>query len=108
MVISYKSANKKEAKAQITQLRNIGEGGMAFGADRKFEPGEILEFYIRLPLASEAVKIKGKVADSCMMSSDLFCLTRVEFIEVNEEAKKKIRQAVEYIKKELSRDNEDN
>jgi hypothetical protein len=85
---------------KIQQLRNISEGGIAFRSEEEFNPGEVLELFIRVPTVNQAISAKGRVAGSCRISRDIFCETRVVFTEISEEAKKRIKDSIEQFKKQ--------
>jgi Tfp pilus assembly protein PilZ len=67
----------------LSQTKNLSEGGMAFNANVKFNPGAQLVLNLRIPLAPEPVKIIGQVVESSEAGKNIY-YTRVKFVNIDE------------------------
>lgn len=94
-VISYKELFDVNVKFDLSQTKNIGEGGILFTSDKIYQKGAILELKIRFPDFSDFVTLKGKVVDSKSIGKGIMTDTRVSFIDTEEKVKEAIKKIVE-------------
>ena len=80
----------------VTQAKNISEGGMLITTSRPFEPSTNLSLKINLPTVAEPVQMTGTVIESRQLHQNLIYLTRLEFSGIDEQKRKAIQQTVEY------------
>ncbi|MEK6733136.1 MAG: PilZ domain-containing protein [Candidatus Omnitrophota bacterium] len=95
-VISYTPVKSEKLKFDISQTRNLSEGGLLFTADRMFQKGVVLKLKLRLPQFSDYVVLKVQVIDSIELAENLMYETRVKFMEVDQKVKEVIRKRVDY------------
>ena len=53
-ILSYKVRGKEE-KHEVSQIKNISEGGMLFTTSKDFLPQTILEIELKTPVSAKAV-----------------------------------------------------
>lgn len=92
-VVSYNQI-EPEPKADISQTKNISEGGILFTADKFFKTGSVLQIKIRLPDASDYSTIKVQVVDSVQLVKDFMYDTRAKFLDIRPEERALIRKIV--------------
>ena len=91
-VVSYAPIKGEEIKFDVSQTRNLSEGGLLFIADRRFEKQTILKIKLRLPEFSDYVIVKGHVLGSEQIAKGLIYETRVQFIEMDQKVKDAIKR----------------
>jgi PilZ domain len=95
-VISYTPVKSEKVKFDISQTRNLSEGGLLFITDRIFQKGVVLKLKLRLPQFSDYVVLTVQVIDSIELVKNLMYETRSRFIEVDQKVKEVIRKLVDY------------
>lgn len=95
-IVSYREISSAGLKFDVSQTKNISEGGLLFTTNRKFPKGVILELKIRLPQFSDFVTLNVQVVDSGDVGGGLIADTRVKFISVKEDVKKAIKEIIDY------------
>ena len=80
----------------ISQTKNICEGGMAFTTSQPFTPQTNLTLKIKLPITNEPVQITGTVIESKEISPRFIYFTRVSFAEIDEQKRRAIQQTIAY------------
>ena len=95
-VVSYTPVKSEKLKCDISQTRNLSEGGLLFITDRMFQKGVILKLKLRLPDFSDYVVLKVQVIDSKELAENLMYETRVSFTEIDQKVKEVIRKLVDY------------
>jgi len=93
-VVSYAPIKGEEIKFDISQTRNLSEGGLLFIADRKFEKETILKIKLRLPEFSDYVIVKARVVGSGQTAKGLMHEIRVQFVEIDQKIKDAIKRLV--------------
>ena len=93
-VVSYRILEDVDS-ADLSQTKNISEGGMLLTTNRKFEKGTLLMLNLRLPFIEEKIELIGRVLESKEIVKDLIYETRLCFVEVPEETRQKIRATVQ-------------
>ncbi len=98
LTLQYCSELDKEKNIWITaMIRDISEGGVSFCADKNFLTGEILALRIKFPLNPfQYTELKGKNVYSQELTMGMY-LIHLEFIELQEEQKKVIKEYLTWI-----------
>jgi len=89
-------SNDSLVDRDVTQTKNISEGGLLLTTSKPFEPSTSLSLKINLPTFADPVQITGTVLESRQIHSNLVYLTRLEFSAMDEQKRKAIQQTVEY------------
>jgi c-di-GMP-binding flagellar brake protein YcgR len=97
-VVSYVPVEGEELKSDISQTKNLSEGGLLFVSDRAFEKGITLKIKLRLPEFSDYVIIKAKVVDSKKIGKGTMYNIGAQFVEVEQKVKDAIKRLVEHAK----------
>jgi hypothetical protein len=94
-IVSYRIMNQSEG-IDITQTKNICQGGMLLTTNCKFDPGTSLAVEIRLPFEKDPIMLIGRVIDSQEITKDLIYDTRLEFMAIDENHRSIINKTVDY------------
>ena len=94
-IVSYRVYEEVD-NYDLTQTKNVGEGGMLLTTNRKFNPGTVLSIDIRLPFLIEPLNLKGRVLDSKQIVKNLIYDTRLQLMDVNEDVKEVINKTVTF------------
>ncbi len=81
--------------ADLSQTKNISEGGMLLTTNRSFPAGTLLSLYLRLPFVEEKLELTGRVLESKEVVKDLIYETRLCFLETPQEVLRRIKETVE-------------
>ena len=92
-IVSYKILDDVN-NADLSQTKNISEGGMMLTTDRAFPEGTLLSLYVRLPFVDEKIELSGRVLGSKEIVKGLIYETRVCFLETPKEVLERIRDVV--------------
>ncbi|MDO8602768.1 MAG: PilZ domain-containing protein [Candidatus Omnitrophota bacterium] len=95
-IVSYAIVKGEDLKFDVSQTRNLSEGGLLFMSDREFEKGAILKIKLRLPEFSDYVTVRTQVIESTQLVKDIMYDTRVKFIEVEQKVRESIRKLVDH------------
>lgn len=95
-VVSYVPIKGEDLKFDVSQTKDLSEGGLLFISDRQFEKDIVLKIKLRLPEFSDYVIIKAQVIDSIQLSKGIMHETRVKFVDVEEKVKEAIRRLVDH------------
>lgn len=92
-VVSY-CAREESPYYNISQMRNISQGGAVFTADKDFSPGMVLTLIMRFPfLLGKKIEAQARVVDSKKRKASLYEI-RVEFVDLDEEIFRKIGEFI--------------
>ncbi len=91
-IVSYR-ATEPRSDFDLSQTKDISQGGLFITTSRKFDKGAHLAMLIRLPFFSERVELIGRVVESQGRAS--FYETHVVFKDSDEEFIKKLRDFIE-------------
>jgi c-di-GMP-binding flagellar brake protein YcgR len=94
-VVSYAPIKGEEVKFDVSQTRDLSEGGLLFIADKKFENGTMLKIKLRLPEFADYVIVKAQVVGSDQVAKGLMHKARVQFIEMDQKVKDAIKRLVD-------------
>ena len=82
LVVSYRVKNFA-SDYDISQSKNVSQGGMLLTTNRQFGPGELLLMTLRLPFMPDAMEVTGRVVASTEIVRDLIYDTRIQFANLN-------------------------
>jgi len=100
-VVSYRIYGDPN-NIDISQTKNVSEGGMLLTTNRAFDRGTVLAIEIRLPLFPEPIRLLGKILQSKMIARNLIYETRLSFSYMDDHSKQFVRNTVNHFsKKEL-------
>ena len=94
-VVAYKVKNK-EGKREVSQIKDISEGGMFFTTSEDFLPGTILEVELKTPISIMGISLSAKVIESKLVVDGLIYNTRVSFIELDGSSKVLLKETVDF------------
>ena len=95
-VVNYRDISVAYPKSDISQTRNISEGGLLFTTDKEFKKDTVLKLRLRLPDSSDYIDIKVRVVGSIQRLKNIMYETRVRFIGITDEGKDGIKKIVEH------------
>jgi len=95
-IVSYAPIRGEDLKFDVSQTKDLSEGGLLFISDRQFEKDIVLKIKLRLPEFSDYVIIKAQVIDSIQLSKGIMHETRVKFVDVEQKVKEAIRRLVDH------------
>jgi hypothetical protein len=85
----------------ISQTKNISEGGMALTTSQPFTPHTNLTLNIKLPITETPVLVTGTVMESKEISPRFIYYTRVAFCEIDEPKRRAIQQTIAYYARKI-------
>jgi len=94
-IVSYRIVDEAD-NVDITQTKNIGQGGMLLTTNIAFEKGIKLAVEIRLPFEKDPILLVGRVIVSTEISKNLIYDTRLEFINIDEKQSFSINKTVNF------------
>jgi hypothetical protein len=94
-IVSYSPMEGETIKSDISQTKNLSEGGLLFISDREFEKDSMLKVKLRLPEFSDYVVVKMKVIASKKVAKGMMYDIRAQFIEVEQKVRDAIKRLVE-------------
>lgn len=95
-IVSYAPIKGEDLKFDISQTKNLSEGGLLFISDRKFEKDIVLKIKLRLPEFSDYVIVKARVVDSIQLAKGIMCETRVVFVDIDKNVREAIRRLADH------------
>ena len=95
-IMTYCLKSSPQKKIEITQLKNIGLGGMCFITTQKFEPSTLLQIELKTPYITDTTLLEGHVLESHEKIINMLYETRLEFVHINTEAQYLLTQLMEY------------
>ena len=96
-VVSYTAISPADSKFDLSQTKDVSEGGLLFIADRKFEKGTVLKIKLRLPEFLDYVIVKVEVLGSTLTGKTRSSYeTRARFVEIDQKVKEAIKKQADY------------
>ncbi len=89
LVVSYRGKGI-DSSYDISQSKNLSQGGMLLTTNRQFSGGALLTMTLRLPHMPDAIEVLGKVVMSKEIVRDLIYDTHVQFARLDEGARKQL------------------
>ncbi len=68
----------------LSQTKNVSQGGMLFTTNKLFDKGICLAITIRFPFVPQKIEVLGIVIDSKEKVRDLIYETRIKFLDIDE------------------------
>lgn len=99
-VLSYFTQTHPDKKIEITQLKNISQGGMCFITTQSFAPDTALSIELKTPFISETTCLQGRVLKSHEKAEGLLYETRLQFTELSPHGQFLLDKLIEFIVKE--------
>jgi len=88
-VISY-HLQTEDANYDLTQTKNVSQGGMLLTTNRKFEKGTRLDMVMQFPFSDDKIRVVGEVVGSKEVIKDLIYETRLMFYDLKDQWSKKL------------------
>ena len=95
-ILSYFEKTNPQEKFELTQLKDIGKGGLRFITTRKFAPGTLLGIELKTPYISETTYLEGEVLDCIEKVKNMIYETRLQFTLLNTQAEFILNKLIEY------------
>ncbi|MBU2102022.1 MAG: PilZ domain-containing protein [Candidatus Omnitrophota bacterium] len=83
-VVSYRVKEVPDGY-DLSQTKNVSQGGILLTTNRKFEKGTLLAMSIRFPFVAKRIEVTGEVVDSREVVRDLIYETRINFRDLDTE-----------------------
>ena len=93
-VISYRIKEMVDGY-DLTQSKNVSQGGMLLTTNRLFNKGTFLAMTIRFPLIPQKIDVTGEVVHSREVVRDLIYETRIKFLDLDEEFFQKLGEFIQ-------------
>jgi hypothetical protein len=93
LVVSYR-VKEFVSDYDISQSKNVSQGGMLLTTNREFGPGDLLLMTLRLPFMPDAMEVTGQVVGSREIVRDLIYDTRVRFDGLDGRSVSRLREFV--------------
>ena len=97
-VVSYRIYGDPD-HIDISQTKNISEGGIMLTTNCAFEAGTVLAIEIRLPFVPNPIRLLGKVLESSEVAHNLIYETRLVFTYMDDQSKTMVKHTVDYFSK---------
>ncbi|MCJ7833331.1 MAG: PilZ domain-containing protein [Deltaproteobacteria bacterium] len=97
-VVSYKIKRIPD-HYDLSQTKNVGQGGMLLTTNQKFAPGTQLILTVKFPFVPQRIEIEDTVVDSREVAKNMIYETRLSFIRLN---KKFFQELGKFIEERLS------
>ncbi len=83
-IVSYR--NKYIPKDyDLSQTKNVSQGGLVLTTNKKFAPGTQLALTIKFPFVPQRVEVLGNVVDSKEIVKDNIYETRLSFVDLQDD-----------------------
>ena len=89
LVVSYRG-RAVGSSYDISQSKNLSQGGMLLTTNRAFMGGALLIMTLRLPQMPDAIEVVGKVVLSKEIVRELIYDTHVQFARLDDHARKQL------------------
>ena len=99
-VVSYRIKETPNG-FDLSQTKNVSQGGMLLTTNRVFDEGTLLSMTIRFPLIPQKIEVTGVVVGSKEVVRDLLYETRIKFLDLDQDFFMKLGQ---FIKENLKDD----
>jgi hypothetical protein len=95
-ILSYFDKAHPDEKFELTQLKNIGKGGMCFITSREFTQGTKMGIELTTPYLAETTYLEGTVQESHEKIRGMIYETRIMFESLNSGAEYLLAELVEF------------
>lgn len=93
-VVSYR-IQKAPDNYDLSQTKNVSQGGLLVTTNRKFEKGIFLAITIRFPFIMQRIEVTGQVVESKEVVRNLIYETRVRFLDLDTEFFRKLGEFID-------------
>jgi hypothetical protein len=97
-VVSYRIYGDPD-NVDISQTKNVGEGGIMLTTNRAFDSSTVLAIEIKLPFVPDPIRLLGKVIESKEIARNLIYETRLVFSYMDDQSKQIVKHTVDYFSK---------
>lgn len=94
-IISFYDKHDPEKKHDLTQIKNIGWGGMCFSSSKPYKPGTSLSIESQTSYLDDPVHLEGVVIESCEKVPDLLYVQHLAFHKLNSQAEFVLKKIIE-------------
>jgi hypothetical protein len=84
----------------LSQTKNVGQGGVLLTTNRKFTPGTLLTLMVKFPFVQQRLEVSAIVVDSKEVAKNLIYETRLSFSDLD---KKFFQELGEFIGERLGK-----
>ena len=95
-ILSYFDKVNPNQKYELTQLKNISQGGVCFITTQAFQKGKMIGIELRTPYLTDTTYLEGEVLQSHEKVKNMLYETRLEFRGVNSQAEFLLSKLIEY------------
>ena len=95
-VLHYFEKSAPSKQFEITQLKNIGMGGMCFITTQKYASGTHLGIQLKTPYLSDTTYLEGYVLESHEKVKNMLYETRLEFANLTTQAEILLANIIEF------------
>ncbi len=95
-ILSYFNKANPNQRYELTQMKNIGMGGMCFIASQKFEPRTKIGIELTTPYLAEITYLDGIVLESNEKVKDMIYETRLKFECLDSQAEFLLGRLIEF------------
>lgn len=81
---------KEDANYDLTQTKNVSQGGMLLTTNRKFEKGTRLDMTMQFPFLDDKIRVVAEVVGSKEVLKDLIYETRLRFYDLKKQLCKQL------------------
>ena len=99
-ILSYSLKKSASIKYDITQLKNISQGGMCFITTQKYERGTQLTIDLRTPYFADVTIFEGAVLESHEKLKNIIYETRIQFEQLSPQSEFLLKKLEEFFLKE--------
>ena len=99
-ILSYFDKENPNRKYELTQLKNISQGGMCFITTQPFEKGKLIGIELRTPYLADTTYLEGEVLQSHEKVKAMLYETRLRFKLLNAQAEFLLTKLIEYFLQE--------
>ncbi len=95
-ILSYFEKEFPDRRYELTQLKNIGHGGMCFITSQKFNSGTKLGIELKTPYLAETTYLEGVVLESHEKVRNMIYETRLKFDPLDPQGEFWVDKLIEY------------
>ena len=97
LFLQYSLGSEGNSRWDITTVKDISETGLCILTGKKFEPEETITLRLKIPSRPfEMIEVTGRVVESSETGKTLAYITRIEFKDLNDEAKSLFHEYVDW------------
>lgn len=105
-ILNYYDKKDPVQKHEITQLKNISQGGLCFITTQPIKSSSSIGIALKTPYIAETVHLEGEILDSHEKIKGMLYETRLEFKSLDSEAAILLTKLMEYFSNGDNKENE--